>query len=117
VEVYTLSPGLTDCLFDCPKNAKKGHSVHHYTKNLSLDVIANYSSSFELLLRERRRAVDQAVSSWFPAAAARVRFRAEHVWFVVDKAALGQFFSECFGFPCQISFHQFLHHNHPGLAQ
>jgi hypothetical protein len=37
--------------------------------------------------------------------------------FVVDKAALGQVFSEYFGFPCQ-SFHQFLrHHNHPGLTQ
>jgi hypothetical protein len=39
------------------------------------------------------------------------------VEFVLDKAALGQVFSEYFGFPCQ-SFHQFLHHhNHPGLAQ
>jgi hypothetical protein len=38
--------------------------------------------------------------------------------FVVDKAALGQVFSEYFGFPCQSSFHQFLHHhNHQGLAQ
>jgi hypothetical protein len=36
--------------------------------------------------------------------------------FVVDKAELGQVFSEYFGFPCQ-SFHQFLHHNHPELAQ
>jgi hypothetical protein len=41
----------------------------------------------------------------------------QHVGFVVDKAALGQVFSEYFGFPCQ-SFHQFLHnHNHPVLAQ
>jgi hypothetical protein len=33
------------------------------------------------------------------------------------KAALGQVFSEYFGFPCQ-SFHRFLHHhNHTGLAQ
>jgi hypothetical protein len=41
----------------------------------------------------------------------------QHVGFVVDKAALGQIFSEYFGFPCQL-FHQFLHHhNHPGLAQ
>jgi hypothetical protein len=39
------------------------------------------------------------------------------VGFVVDKAALGQVFSEYFGFPCQ-SFHRFLHHhNHPELAQ
>jgi hypothetical protein len=41
----------------------------------------------------------------------------QHVGFVVDKAALGQVFSEYFYSPCQ-SFHQFLHrHNHPGLAQ
>jgi hypothetical protein len=31
--------------------------------------------------------------------------------FVVDKAALGQVFSEYFGFPCQSLFHQFLHHH------
>jgi hypothetical protein len=42
----------------------------------------------------------------------------EHGAFVVDKAALGQVFSEYFGFPCQSSFHQFLHHhNYPGLVQ
>jgi hypothetical protein len=42
----------------------------------------------------------------------------QHVGFVVDKAALGQVFSEYFGFSSQLSFHQFLHHhNHPGLAQ
>jgi hypothetical protein len=35
----------------------------------------------------------------------------------MDKAALGQVFSEYFGFLCQ-SFQQFLHHhNHLGLAQ
>jgi hypothetical protein len=38
------------------------------------------------------------------------------VGFVVDNAALGQVFSEYFGFPCQL-FHQFLNrHNHPELA-
>jgi hypothetical protein len=31
------------------------------------------------------------------------------VGFVVDKVALGQVFSEYFGFPCQSPFHQFLH--------
>jgi hypothetical protein len=36
--------------------------------------------------------------------------------FVVDKAALGQVFSEYFGFSCQ-SFDPFLHHNHPELEQ
>jgi hypothetical protein len=39
------------------------------------------------------------------------------VGFVVDKVALGQVFSENFGFPCQFLFHQFLHYNHLGLAQ
>jgi hypothetical protein len=58
------------------------------------------------------RAVSQAVIRWLPTAAAR------HVGFVADKAALEKIFSEYFCFPCQSSFHQFLHHhNHPGLAQ
>jgi hypothetical protein len=39
------------------------------------------------------------------------------VGFVVNKVALGRVFSEYFGFPCQSSFHQILHHhNHPGQA-
>jgi hypothetical protein len=64
------------------------------------------------------RAVAQAVSRWLPTAAARVRVRAGMWGFVVDKAALGQVFSEYFSFPCQSSFHQFIHHhNHPGRAQ
>jgi hypothetical protein len=32
--------------------------------------------------------------------------------FVVDKVALGQVFSDYFGFPCQFLFHQFLHNRH-----
>jgi hypothetical protein len=40
-----------------------------------------------------------------------------YVGFVVDKAELGQVFSEYFRFSYQ-SLYQFLHHhNHPGLAQ
>jgi hypothetical protein len=35
-----------------------------------------------------------------------------HVGFVVDKVALGQVFSEYFGFSCQFSFHQLLHNHH-----
>jgi hypothetical protein len=31
-----------------------------------------------------------------------------HVGFVVDKVALGQVFSEYFGFSCQFEFHQLL---------
>jgi hypothetical protein len=37
------------------------------------------------------------------------------VGFVVDKVALGQVFSEYFGFPCQSSFHQLIY-NHPHLS-
>jgi hypothetical protein len=64
------------------------------------------------------RAIAQPVNRWLPNAAAWIRVRAEHLGFVVDKVILGEVFSEYFGFPWQLSFHQFLHHhNHPGLAQ
>jgi hypothetical protein len=53
------------------------------------------------------RAIAQAVSRWLPGSG--------HVGFVVDKVALGQVFSEYFGFPCQSSFHQLLH-NHRHLS-
>jgi hypothetical protein len=35
-----------------------------------------------------------------------------HVGFLVDKVALGQVFSEYFGFAYQFSFHQLLHYHH-----
>jgi hypothetical protein len=38
--------------------------------------------------------------------------RSGHVGFVVDKVALGQVFSEYFGFPSQFSFHWLLHTHH-----
>jgi hypothetical protein len=34
------------------------------------------------------------------------------VGFLVDKVALGQVFSEYFGFSCQLSFHRLLHSHH-----
>jgi hypothetical protein len=40
-----------------------------------------------------------------------------NVGFVVDEVALGQVFSEYFGFPCQFSFHRMLHtHLSPGAG-
>jgi hypothetical protein len=36
-----------------------------------------------------------------------------HVGFMVDKVALGQVFSENFGFPCQFASHRLLHNHHP----
>jgi hypothetical protein len=54
-------------------------------------------------MRKRRRcligrAITQAVSHWFPTVAARVRARVWSYGIVVDKAALGQVFSEYFSF-------------------
>jgi hypothetical protein len=61
------------------------------------------------------RAIAQAVSRRLPTATGRVRARSGQEGFVVDKVALGQVFSEYFGFPCQSSFHQIMHlHNHLG---
>jgi hypothetical protein len=47
----------------------------------------------------RGPAIAQAVSRWLLTSAARVRVLSGHVGFVVDKVALGQGFSEYFGFP------------------
>jgi hypothetical protein len=62
------------------------------------------------------RAIAQAASRWLPTAAVRGSSPGLVMWdFVVDKVALGQVFSEYFGFPCQSSFHQLLQ-NHPHLS-
>jgi hypothetical protein len=62
------------------------------------------------------RAVTQRLDAVFPPRLPGYAYGL-HVGFVVNKAALGQVFSEYFGFPCQ-SFLRFLHyHNHPGLTQ
>jgi hypothetical protein len=62
------------------------------------------------------RAVAQRLDAGFPPLRPGFVY-GQHVGFVVDKAALGQVFSEYFGLPCQL-FHRFLHcHNHPGLTQ
>jgi hypothetical protein len=71
----------------------------------------NVCSKYE----DEGRSIAEAVSRWLPTVAARVRARVWQVGFVVDKIASEQVFSEYFGFPCQNrSFHQLLHHNHPG---
>jgi hypothetical protein len=50
-------------------------------------------------------AIAQAVSHRPLTAVARVHARVNPVGFMVEKMALGQFFSEFFGFPLSISFH------------
>jgi hypothetical protein len=49
---------------------------------------------------------------WRPRFEPRFEPRSGHVGSVVDKVALGQVFSEYFGFLCQFSFHQLLHTHH-----
>jgi hypothetical protein len=63
--------------------------------------------------RSTQRKPAQAVSLWLPIAAP-VRVRAAR-GVCGGQAALGQVFFEYVGFPCQSSFHQFIHyHNHQG---
>jgi hypothetical protein len=57
-------------------------------------------------------AIAQAVNRRFPTATAWFEPRSGHVGFVMDKVAMGQVFSQYFGFPCQFSFHLLLHINH-----
>jgi hypothetical protein len=51
-------------------------------------------------------------SSGFPPRRPGFEPRSGHVEFVVDKVAVGQVFSEYFGFPCQLTFHRLLHIHH-----
>jgi hypothetical protein len=80
------------------------------TKSLDYDTI-----------RIQGRAIAQAVSRRLPTAAARVQilvWSCGILWWT--KVALGQVFSENFGFLCQSTFHLLLHnhlHYHPRLAQ
>jgi hypothetical protein len=51
-------------------------------------------------------------SSGFLSRRTRFEPKSGHFGFVVDKVALGQVFSEYFGFPCQFSFHLLLQIHH-----
>jgi hypothetical protein len=65
----------------------------------------------------RGRAIAQAVSRWLPTAAVRGSKPDLVMWDLWwDKVAMGQVFSEYFGFPCnRRSLHQLLH-NHPHIS-
>jgi hypothetical protein len=55
----------------------------------------------------------QAVSSWLPTVAVRIRTQVKSCGvFVVEKVVLGHVFSEYFGFPYQFSFHLLLLTDH-----
>jgi hypothetical protein len=72
------------------------------------DLIAGSRPQASLPFTEGR-AIAQAVSAGFPRRRLGLEPRWGNVGFVVDKVALGQVFSEYFGFPCQFSFHRLLH--------
>jgi hypothetical protein len=82
------------------------HTDHNgYWPTISLWITRNYTSTRAVPFLRR------LVAGFRPL---RPRFEPEtsYVGFVVDKVSLGQVFSEYFGFPCQISFHQLLHTHH-----
>jgi hypothetical protein len=56
--------------------------------------------------------VPNSLSTDLPPRRPRFEPRSGHVGFVADKVALGQVFSEYFGFPFQFSFHRLLHTRH-----
>jgi hypothetical protein len=60
---------------------------------------------------------EKKIVAGFPSRRPGFKPGSSHVGFMVGKVALGQAFSEYFGFPYQSSFHQFLHnHHHLGLV-
>jgi hypothetical protein len=63
-----------------------------------MNPMSGYRLSYQI-----SRAIAQAVAGFPPR-----RPKSGH-GFVVEKVALGQVFSEYFGFSCQSSFHQLLH--------
>jgi hypothetical protein len=82
----------------------------------------NVHESWRILSNTEGRAIPQTVSRRLPTAVARVQKPESGMWdFVMGKkVALGQVFSENFGFPCQSTFHLLLHnhlHYHSRLAQ
>jgi hypothetical protein len=71
----------------------------------------------ELRFAQNAPSLKQLVAG-FPPRRSGFEPRSGQVGFVVNKVALGQVFSEYFGFPCQFLFHQILHpHNQPGQVE
>jgi hypothetical protein len=80
--------------------------------------VTNLAMNVPRLKPDIGRTIAQAVSGWLTTAAARVRTRIWSSRICGGEMALGQIFSEFFGFPCQALFHQFLHpQNHSGQVQ
>jgi hypothetical protein len=83
--------------------------IHHTRTSQELKEETNCNMNTYAYVDMLGRAIAQAVSRWLPTAVVRGSSPGLVMWnFVVDKVALGQVFSEYFGFPCQSSFHQLL---------
>jgi hypothetical protein len=87
-------------------------------KNLFLLRNKKFWDNFWLTTYSRAGGIAQAVSRWLPTAGARVQTRVWSSGICGGQSGAEAGFSEYFGFPCQYSFHQILHHdNHPGQVQ
>jgi hypothetical protein len=111
IPVY-LDPNIVSTI--CLRNSV-ALLVHYYLPNDDSSNTARHHF-LRILMQMEGRAVAQRLDAGFPPRRSGFAY-GQHVGFGVDKEAMGQVFSEYFGFPCQ-SFHRFLHyHNHPGLTQ
>jgi hypothetical protein len=85
--------------------------IKHKRKDLCNSIILTVCATLVI-----GHAIGQVNVTGFPSRWPGVEPRSGHVGFVVDKAALGQVFSEYFGFPCQ-ALHRMLHaRHHSGLV-
>jgi hypothetical protein len=95
------------CTFpcQCPDYAAANARVNHEWERIGKERALPY--------RGTDRAIAQAVSRWFPSAAARVRAHVRTCGIYGGQiGAGGCFLLGDFGFPCQSSFHQLLHNHH-----
>jgi hypothetical protein len=107
---------LTCSCFNLEKDSVANISDPNQAKNsIPQQDCWRFRRVFSWVTSIRGRAVAQWLDAGFPPWRPGFAY-GQHLGFVVDEAAMGQVFSEYFGFPCQ-SFHRFLHyHNHPGLT-
>jgi hypothetical protein len=85
-------------------------------------ITMNLNSYILLILIYKQKHLDapqfKLLVAGFPPRRSGFEPGAGQVGSVMDKLALGQVFSEYFGFPCQSTFHQIVHHyNHQGQVQ
>jgi hypothetical protein len=101
MEIWRQTHNISFRIVDVPAEIRIEHLL-----NMSL-VLYRYANPLGRAMPWLKRLV-----AGFPPRKPGFDPRSGHVGFVVDKVALGQIFSEYFGFPCQSSFHRLLHNHH-----